>query len=454
MNNSKKISVLLIDDDDSFRKVLTLEMEEMKFKAFSAATKNEALKILKNVTINVIILDIIMPDMNGLDFLQTLNSDFPETEVIMLTAHGSIDSAIQSIKQGAYDYLTKPCRLEELEMIVKKAYEKILLRSQNIMLKEQIQRNEKFPNIIGRSKAFQTVLEIVEKVAGTSSTVLLQGESGVGKEVIAQILHKKSLRNENPFVVVDCSTLHENLLESELFGHEKGAYTGAFSLKHGLFEIANGGTIFLDEIAEIDSPFQAKLLRALESGTFRRLGGTKDLKVDVRIIAASNQDLKKNVDKGLFREDLFYRLNVIVINIPPLRDRKEDIPLFINHFTNNSKTYGNSEKNISEEALRILKEYSWPGNVRELENIIERSLILSETDTITPKDLPRNLLTTIDNNEIFDNDQIHTLREIEIKYIKRILDYTGNNKLKAARLLGIDSKTLYRKIKSTNHKND
>ena len=443
----KKISVLLVDDDDSFRKVMTIELGVMNFNAFAASTRDETLHILNKETVDVIILDIILPDLNGIDLLHELKSKYPEIEIIMLTAHGTVDSAIQSLKYGAYDYLTKPCKLDELEAIVKKAYEKRLLRNQNLMLKEQISRGKKFPHIIGESPMMRSVLDTVEKVARTQSTVLIQGESGVGKEVIARLIYQRSLRKDNPFVVIDCSTLHENLLESELFGHEKGAYTGAVALKRGLFEIANTGTIFLDEVGEIALSLQAKLLRVLETGTFRRLGGTRDITVDVRVVAATNKNPGSLVEKGLFREDLYYRLNVITITIPRLSERKQDIPLLVNHFLKNSKITGKTNKIMSDEALKVLIDYSWPGNVRELENVIERALIICDTDTIKPRDLPRNVFQFHDNSVHDSENEVLPLKVMERKYIRKILQFTGNNKLKASKLLGIDPKTLYRKLK-------
>lgn len=446
-----RISVLLVDDDDSFRKVLTNELKVMNFRALSALTHAETLALLKKELIDVLILDIVMPDINGIDFLKELKSDYPDIEVIMLTAHSTVDSAIQSLKLGAYDYLTKPCKLDELEEIIKKAHEKRLLRSQNLMLKEQIHRTKRFSNIIGRSQAMLDVLEVVDKVSGTLATVLIQGKSGTGKEVLARTIYQNSTRSDCSFVVIDCSTLHENLLESELFGHEKGAYTGAVSLKHGLFEIANGGTIFLDEIAEIEVSIQAKLLRILETGTFRRLGGTKNLRVDVRLIVATNKDLKSLIDKNMFREDLYYRLNIITITIPPLCERKEDIPYLVDHFLKNSKNFGSTNRKLSSDALKIILDYSWPGNVRELENMIERALILSENDVITPKDLPRYIFQDVDMDIIEHDGDPLSLKEMELKYIRKILKYTGNNKLKTAKLLCIDPKTLYRKISADTH---
>lgn len=446
----EKLSVMLVDDDDSFRNVLTKELKAMHFKAQSASNRIEAIEILKKKQIDVIILDIIMPDINGIDLLKEIKSKYPEPEVIMLTAHGTIDSAVQSLKHGAYDYLAKPCQLDELEEIVKKAYEKKRLVNQNQMLKEQIHRDKKFSNIIGSSPPINEVKELAGKVAGTHSTVLIQGKSGVGKEVFARAIYQNSPRCNNAFVIIDCSTLHENLLESELFGHEKGAYTGAFSLKHGLFEIANGGTIFMDEIGEINNAIQAKLLRVLETGEFRRLGGTKDLKVDVRLIAATNKDLKNLTERQMFRADLYYRLNVITITIPPLSEWKDDIPELVDHFLINSKSFGNTGKKISDEALNIMMDYSWPGNVRELENMIERALILSDTSTILPKDLPSHVFQDFDTIINETGNSLLTLKELEDKYIRKILKYTGNNKLKTAKLLGIDPKTLYRKMKSEN----
>lgn len=439
----EKISVLILDDEDTFREVLERELLFCGFDVSSTPDPSDAIERVTASNFDVILLDIKMPSMDGIECLKRIKEIRPMTEVIMLTGFGSIENAIASMKLGAYDFLTKPCKLDELEALIRKAGEKRKLLQENIAVKRSLKKDGH--EIIGQSSAMRKIMEMIERISQSDSTVLICGESGTGKELIARGIHELSPRRERPFVVVDCASLHENLLNSELFGHEKGAFTGAFQQKYGLFEIADKGTIFLDEIGEVTLPLQGKLLRVLETGTFRRLGGTKDIKVNVRIIAATNRNLKKMVEEGSFRLDLFYRLNVITIEIPPLRERKEDIPLLVKHFLEKKST-SRSTKMVSKEAMDLLMDYHWPGNVRELENIIERACILSsDKDLITPEFLPfeikQNKLTTA---------QKHTdlsLKELERKHIIEVLKLCNGNRKKAAKYLGISERSIYRKLK-------
>lgn len=442
----EKISILVIDDDDTFRKVISKELREMGFEVDSAAGVEEAKLLFEKGFYDVVLLDIKMPGMNGIDILKFIKTEYSETEVIMLTGYGTLDNAVTSMKLGAYDYLMKPCKLDELEITIKNAYEKKMLRIQNVLLKQELIRRERYSNIVGNSPAIRSVLSMIDKVAGTNSTVLIEGESGVGKELVAKAIHQNSPRKDGPFVVIDCGSLQENLLESELFGHEKGAYTGAYSLKHGLFEVADKGTIFMDEIGETSPAIQVKILRVLETGTFRRLGGTNNISVDVRIITATNRDLKKRIEENRFREDLFYRLNVFNITIPPLRARIEDIPALTKHFIASSTITEKKVEGISREALDILMRYHWPGNVRELENVIERAIILAEEKVIIPDDLPPNLVSGFHFGPVRREELVLSLQEIEERYIKWMLKYTKGHKTRAAKLLRIDPKTLYRKL--------
>ncbi|MFQ5843220.1 MAG: sigma-54-dependent transcriptional regulator, partial [Thermodesulfobacteriota bacterium] len=395
-----KISILLVDDDDTFREVLTGELASMGYGVVSASSGEEAKERLEREDFDVALMDIRMPGMGGIQALRMIKESSPGTEVIMLTGHATIDNAVESMKLGAFDYLTKPCTLDNLEAVVRKALERKQILQKNMALKQELARRERLEGFIGESREFKEVIELISKVASTDSSVLIQGESGAGKELVARAIHRASPRRDNPFIIIDCGSLQENLLESELFGHEKGAYTGAVGLKHGLFEVADSGTIFLDEIGEISPSLQVKLLRVLEMGEFRRVGGLKVIDVDVRVLAATNKTLHQLVERGKFREDLFYRLNIISILIPPLRDRRGDIPLLARHFAENHNITDKGKKLITDEAMELLSTYRWPGNVRELQNVIERAIILSEDEYIKPEDLPTNLKTQVDFLEI------------------------------------------------------
>ncbi len=441
------IAVLLVDDDDTFREVLSEELASIGFNVSIAANGDEARKLVAEENFNVVLLDIKMPGMSGFDTMVAIKDINPGIEIIMLTAYATVDNAINSMKQGAYDFITKPCNLSELETIITKAYEKQLIGKENIMLKQELARKEEFRGIIGHSQAIKNVLELINKVASTQSTVLIMGESGVGKELVARAIHHHSPMEDRPFVIIDCGSLQENLLESELFGHEKGAYTGAASRKHGLFEVADTGSLVMDEIGEISPAIQAKLLRVMDSKTFRRMGSTKDIRVDVRIIAATNRDLYQMVLNGQFREDLFYRLNVFSMSIPPLRERKEDIPLLVQYFTENTSITGKKNLSVTDEAMEMLMVYSWPGNIRELQNVIERAIIMSEDEYISPKDLPTNIRRAAHAGENEEAESLIPLKEMEKKYIIQVLQRMDGHRGKAAKALNISERTLYRKLR-------
>jgi DNA-binding NtrC family response regulator len=443
---SQSISVLLVDDDSAFRKILARELAAMGFEVESAGDGAAALSRLKERDFDVVLLDVKMPGMDGVEALPAIKSESPLSEVIMLTGQGTVDTAVRSMKLGAYDFLTKPCQLEELQNVIEKAREKRRLSRENLFLKQQLTRRDGFGEFVGRSAGLRTVLDLVGRVAPSGFSVLIQGESGVGKELVAQAIHRLSPRKNGPFVVVDCCSLQEELLHSELFGHEKGSFTGAAALKHGLFEIADGGTLFLDEMGELSPALQAKLLRVLESGTFRRLGGVKDIRVDVRLIAATNRDLAQRVSSGDFREDLFYRINVVAIAVPPLRERREDIPMLARFFAEHALP-GRSTKAVAPEAMDLLSGYDWPGNVRELRNVMERAVILCQGETIGPDDLPSNI--RLNPRSLFKSSRgsYPSLDELEKNYILALLAEFAGSRQKVAQALNLSERTLYRKLR-------
>jgi two-component system response regulator AtoC len=443
----RPIQVLIADDEDTFRTVLARELNEMGFEVRGVSGGKQALAALNEEEFDVVLLDVKMPDMDGLTVQKAVKEAHPLVEVIMMTGYGTIDSAIAAIRSGAYDYLTKPCKLEELEALLIKAAERRRLEHRNIMLRQELSRQARADEFVGNSPRLRTVLSLIAKVARSDSTVLIQGESGVGKELAARAIHNQSGRKDNPFIVVDCTSLQEELLQSELFGHEKGAFTGAASLKHGLFEVADTGTLFFDEIGEMTLGLQSKLLRFMETGTFRRVGGLKDIHVDTRIIAATNRNLKDAASAGQFREDLYYRLNVFSFTIPPLRERVEDITVLAKHFVDRTVVQGRRRWSIAPEAIEHLEAYDWPGNVRELRNVLERALILVEGDRIEVEDLPANL----QSRRPFMGENLSqgtpTLEQAEKLYIARLLKENGGNRAKVARILDISERNLYRKIK-------
>jgi DNA-binding NtrC family response regulator len=443
------VSLLVVDDDAEFRSVVARRFQRRGCDVTNTGSPLEALQLGQERRFDVAILDIAMPEMDGVRLLERLKQVTPETQVIMLTGQGTIDTAIRAMKLGAYDYLTKPCELAELEVQVQRAYEKTRLSRENQNLKLLLRRSEPSGEIIGKSAAIKKVLHLIDKVAPTESTVLIQGESGTGKELVARALHRGSPRAGKPLVVINCAALQETLLESELFGHEKGAFTSAVTSKEGLFEVADGGTLFIDEIGEMAGGLQAKLLRVLEDGRFRRVGSTKEIRTDVRILAATNKDLARESAAGRFREDLFYRLNVITIALPPLRERLEDVPQLVDHFL---KFGVRGPRSIEPDALAPLQGYAWPGNVRELANVIERAKILAEGPSITLRDLPAGITQPTpgpapaadpSSAATAAKDQNH-LDELERQHVERMLNSQGGNKAKAARALGISRRKLYR----------
>lgn len=435
------IKVLVVDDDTLTRKLLEEELKIAGYSVQAGKTGEEGLKIIERENIDVAILDIKLPDIDGITLLEKIKESGKLTEVIMITAYGTIESAVEAMKKGAYDYITKPFSLSEIEILIQKAYEKKSLIKNTLSLKHSISRFEHPQEIIYRSKKMAEVLEILKKVAQQECPVVIEGETGVGKEVLANYLHKISLRKDFPFVVINCAGLQENLLESEMFGYEKGAFTGADKQKLGLVEVADGGTLFLDEIADMGISVQGKLLRVIETGEFRRIGSVKNFKVNIRVVAATNKNLSEEVKNRRFREDLFFRLSTVVIKVPPLRERKEDIPALAKYFLKKFTPY---KIDISEEALSTLSEYHWPGNVRELKNFLEKIAILSEKSRIEKEDVINYLKQHQVSKE---EEKFVSLKEMELNYIKKVLETTGGNKTKTAQILNIDRKTLRMKLK-------
>jgi DNA-binding NtrC family response regulator len=442
----KNISILAVDDDDEFRAVVTRRFQRRGYEVEHTGSPLQAIAKAEQKHFDVAILDIAMPEMDGIQLLERLRQLNPDIQAIMLTGQGTIETAIRAMKLGACDYLTKPCELAELEVKVEGAYEKGQLARENQNLKTLLRRSGPPTQIIGNSPAIRQVLRMIEKVAATESSVLIQGESGTGKELVARALHAGSPRADKPLVVINCAALQETLLESELFGHEKGAFTSAIAAKQGLFEVADGGTLFIDEIGEMAGGLQAKLLRVLEDGRFRRVGSTKEIKTDVRIIAATNKDLTKEIAANRFRDDLYFRLNVITIPVPPLRERAEDIPLLVNYFLAQGIR---GPRAIEADALAALANYRWPGNVRELANVIERAKILADGPSITIRDLPLGVIqpaaATASEESVRSTGANGThLEHLERQHIQRVLESESWNKARAARALGISRRRLYR----------
>lgn len=448
-------TILIVDDEKNYPLILSAVLEEEGFETMTANSGHEALEILKNSDVDLVLTDMKMPSMDGIELLEHVKAKDPDIPVIMMTAYGTVEKAVEAMQKGAHNYIMKPFENESLVIYVKKAIAMYRVVKENRQLRDAVGSRYSFGNIIGKSKSMQEVFDTIRKVAPASATVLIEGESGTGKELVAKSIHFNSPRRDNPFVAVNCSAFAETLLESELFGHEKGAFTGAVSMKKGRFELADRGTLFLDEIGELSQNLQVKLLRVLQEKSFERVGGTKPISVDIRIIAATNKKLKEEVQKGRFRDDLFYRLNVLPIVMPPLRDRTEDIRLLVNHFI---QKYAHERKSdISIQAMdqavgRLFYDYSWPGNVRELENVIERVMILCPGEVMRVSDLPRNFKDNVYNTLYIDsipadaklND---TLAMVEQKMIERALKITDNVQAHAAQLLGITKSGLNQKIK-------
>jgi DNA-binding NtrC family response regulator len=441
---SKNTRVLLVDDDNTFRRVMASELTRRGYKVVAVASGAEALEQAPRIDPDVTLLDLHLPDMDGIEVLTRLQERNDSAAVVVLTGHGTIDTAIKAIRLGARDYLEKPCPIAKLEMTIQKTCEHERLVKRQRVLEDGYAAPNVAPGVVGASPAFLKVMESVARIARTGATTLVLGETGVGKEVVATLLHAQSPRSDAAFVVVDCAALHEELLQSEIFGHERGAFTGADRLKHGLFEVASGGTIFLDEVGDISLDVQAKLLRVLETGRFRRLGGTEEIVVDVRIVAATNRDLRLAISRGLFREDLFYRLATFVVEIPPLRERPEDIRLFVEHFVTQLNLRFSLSKRMGEQAMDALLRFSWPGNVRELAHVLEQVVVLSDADVISLQDLPPIFRALPATSPAPDREEVPTLREVQRRHVLWVLDKAAGNRAQAARLLGTSERTFYR----------
>ncbi len=439
------IRVLVVDDERPTRLLMEKELPRAGCVIGTAESGEEALEKVQAQEFDVILLDLKMPGIGGMEALRRIRDSGSSAEVVVLTGHPDVATAIEAMKLGAYDYLTKPFKLAEVEVVLRRAAERQRLARENTALRRMVAQQSAPPLVLGRSPGMLAVLRTVERIAGSEANVLIEGESGTGKGLVAQAIHQQSPRARGPFLAINCSGFQDQLLESELFGHERGAFTGATGLKQGLFEVAGQGTLFLDEVAEMSPAMQAKLLQVLDSREFRRVGGTRVHRADVRIIAATNKDLAQEVQAARFREDLYYRLNVVSLAIPPLRQRKQDIPLLIEHFLKQFGT-GYTRKTLSPEALQLLTEYAWPGNVRELGNLVERLVILTPGDLIGPEDLPPAFRTSQGAPPLPPRGPV-SLAEMERAHVARILAETGGRKLQAARLLGIDIKTLNKKIK-------
>jgi DNA-binding NtrC family response regulator len=440
------LKILVVDDEASVRELLRRGLSQMgHFLVDVASNGLEAIEKIEKDLFDLVLTDLKMPEMGGIELLKTIKGTRPELTVIIMTAHGSIETAVEAMKKGADDYITKPIDFNELLIHISKAQKQSLILKENRWLKLEVRKKFEFDKIIGKSKRMQEVFSLIEKVAASNSTVIIYGGSGTGKELVAKAIHHHSLRAEKPFVPFNCGAIPEPLVESELFGHVKGAFTGAVQTQKGLFEEAEGGTLFLDEISTIPLSAQVKLLRVLQEKEIMRVGSTERIKIDVRMIAATNDDLEASMKRGKFREDLFYRLHVFPVFLPNLKDRKEDISLLAHHFLDlYNKETRKTLKGISREAMNILMDHDWPGNVRELENVIERAVIVAEQDELMPDDLPKTLFEE-SSNLVRQGAKGHkSLDEIKAEYIIEILKETNGNKRTAAQILKVNPRTLYR----------
>jgi DNA-binding NtrC family response regulator len=439
-NIAPAVDLLVVDDDQEFRDTLRARLSRSGFEVRSAASGDEAMGLAELRNFDVAIFDMMMPGMSGLELLKHFKAKHPDCEVILLTGQGSIETAVEAMKLGAYDYLQKPFPLKDLEAVAIKAFERRNLRKENTQLKALLERSSPTGDMIGQSPPMQEVFRLIERAGPSDKAILILGESGTGKELVARALHRRSTRADRPLVVINCAALPETLLESELFGHEKGSFTGAVAAKPGLFEVADGGTLFIDEIGELPGSLQAKLLRVLEDGSLRRIGSVQERRVKVRLLAATNRDLAREVEAKRFREDLYYRINVMSLELPPLRDRKGDVPLLVRQFLG-------SGWEIDPEAMAALERFRWPGNVRQLINAIERAKILAGSETITLADLPREVTappTDSNHHPAVDPDHTDDLAAIQRTKVVEVLRRELGNKSKAARALGIDRRKLYR----------
>lgn len=441
-----KDMVLVIDDEKNIREGLRAGLKMLGFDVVTSEDGVDGLEKLKSIGADAVVLDLKMPNMGGLEFLSKASAVNSEAPFIVLTGHGGVDEAVESMRRGAYDFLTKPINIDRLGLILTRAISETKRKTREEQLEELVEEKYNFRNMIGNSRAFQKIIQIIQQVAPTDASVLITGESGTGKEVVANAIHINSKRVKGPFIKVHCAALPETLLESELFGHEKGSFTGAIARKKGRFELADNGTIFLDEIGEISQSVQVKLLRVLQEQEFERVGGEETIKVNIRVIAATNRDLMKLTEEGNFRKDLYYRLNIVKIEVPPLRERKEDIPLLVEYFLKYfSQKHGKKLKTVSPKAMKLFEKYQWKGNVRELQNLIETLVVLSTADIITEESIPELAADNETDRNICVNVG-STMDEIEKTAILTTLDHTNWNKSLAAKILNIGRKTLLRKL--------
>jgi len=439
--------ILVVDDEEQMRGLLVKVLERKGYQVSVCGNGADALDFLEREPADLVVTDVRMPGLSGMEALRAIKELNPEIVVIIMTAFGSIDQAVQAVKEGAYDYINKPFKIDEMLLTIEKALEERRLRHEVSALRQELRTRYHFENLIGKSRAMQEIFGLIEQVAGSRSTVMVYGKSGTGKELVAKAIHYNSPRASRAFVAVNCAAIPAELLESELFGHERGSFTGAIATKVGKFELATGGSLFLDEVGSMRLDLQAKILRALQEREVERVGGTRTIKIDVRVIAATNRDLKKAVEEGAFREDLYYRLNVVPITLPDLKDRQEDIPLLANHFVQKFAQESNPAiREISKEAMAVLMSHAWPGNVRELENVIERAVTLGHGPAVLPADLPPNLAGGANPLERALAREA-TLEDLERDYIAMILQRTKGHQIRAATILGIDRRTLYRKIR-------
>lgn len=443
----KKLRVLFADDEASLRELMRLELPRLGHEVVVCEDGRSAVSTIEKSSFDVAILDIRMPGLTGLEVLKRIKEVSPDTEVVLLTGHATVDTAVESMRQGAFDYLTKPCKMTELEVVLGRIVEKRQLVNKSAALESRLRAAEGgIVRLVGQSPPMSQVASLIKKVAPTDSTVLILGETGTGKEVVARTLHEQSNRTSSPFIPVNCGALPEHLVESELFGHRKGAFTGADQNRKGLFEVADGGTLFLDEVGELPKGMQAKLLRFLEAREIRRVGENEPFKVDVRVLCATNRDLKQMVDEDQFREDLYFRINTFEIRLPALRDRSDDIPELAEHLLSRAAKGKDVRGRITPEAAAVLAAHEWPGNVRELANVMEYALIVSGNEAITPEHLPRHLILKLPTGKVDFRGPTVTLHELEMRYIQRTLELNEGNKPETARQLGISLKTLYNKL--------
>ena len=451
---TRNTHILVVEDEVNIRSALVTMLEKLGYEVQGAETAEEALSLLTQAKMDLVMTDLRMPGLGGMELLRQMKEKWPETETIVLTAFGSIDTAVEAMRMGAYDYLTKPIDRDRFHIVVKKALEHHTLAQENKQLRDRLETRTRFDQMVGESEAMRRIYGLVDMVADSEVTVLLTGESGTGKELVARAIHHNSVRADGPFITLNCGALPDNLFESELFGYEKGAFTGAMATKAGRFELADGGTLLLDEIGELSLRSQVDFLRVLETKEFQRLGGTKLIAVDTRIIAATNRNLEEAVKQGDFREDLFYRLNVVPIRLPPLRERGDDIPLLAEQFLGEfAAKYRHAPQEVSPDAMRLLRIYSWPGNIRQLRNLMERLVITVKDSVIQAEHLPEEIQLSKENARMMVVALGSSLKDVERETIRRTLAEVTNHRERAAKLLGISLRALQYKIKEYDIRN-